>query len=430
MGTAALVLLAALGSRLAAEPPPAGNTPVVKVRQLPGGVPADAALKPTVSIPVAPLGFTPPASFFLGQRNSLVSLDFVDEDRLLFTFRVPGLIRRTAVEGEPSSEQSEIRQIRALVLRLPSGTIDTEAIWTVHDRARYLWMLRDGHFLLRDGNTVEQGDASLDLKPILRLPGPVLWLEIDPEEQFIVTSSREADTGTPQSGQHSSYFIEEPPPPDILLRVVRHETGKVLLESRVGSLTHLAFNSEGYVEALRSHGTTWVLNLNLFTGGSRLLGQVQSTCMPQMDFVAPTRMLATTCGLNGERQLGAILTTGELQWIDQAQSTSVWPVLVRSADGSRLVDETLEATRPIGTTNPLDPDAVRGQAVRVLDAATGDLLLQTAASPVYDAGGNVALSPRGRRLAVLNNGALEIYDLPAPASPAAGPNPQGQSGAR
>ena len=54
-------------------------------------------------------------SVYLGQRNSFVSLDFLDEDRLLFTFRVPGLIHRDAA-GE-----SEERQIRAVVLALPSG---------------------------------------------------------------------------------------------------------------------------------------------------------------------------------------------------------------------------------------------------------------------------------------------------------------------
>lgn len=424
-GTAALVLTAALGRTVPAEPPAQAGAPVVKVRQLPGGVPADAGLKPAFSIPVIPLGYTAPASFYLGQRNSMVSLDFVDENRLLFTFRVPGLIHRSAAEGEASAGPSEIRQIRALVLRLPAGTIDTEAVWTVHDRARYLWMLRDGHFLLRDGNSVQQGDANLDLKPILRLPGPLLWLEVDPEEQFIVTSSREAPLAAARPGQHSSYFTEDANPPDILMRVVRRETAKVLLESRVRALTHLAFNSEGYVEALRSRGTTWVLNLNLFAGGSRLLGQVQSTCMPRIDFLSPNRMLATTCGLNGERRLGSVLTTGELQWIDEAQPASVWPELARAADGSRLVEETLESAHPVNAGSPLDLDALRGQAVRVLDAASGDLLLQAPASPVYDAGGNVALSPSGRRLAVLNHDALEIYDLPPAASLAAGPNPSG-----
>ena len=41
----------------------------------------------------------------------------MDEDRLLFTFRVPGLIHRQLKVGE--SDQTDERQIRAVVLTCP-----------------------------------------------------------------------------------------------------------------------------------------------------------------------------------------------------------------------------------------------------------------------------------------------------------------------
>src|ERR1700747_2234378 len=49
--------------------------------------PVRATLQPTFTIPIEPLGFTPPAAFYLGLRYSLASLDFFDEDHLLLTFR-------------------------------------------------------------------------------------------------------------------------------------------------------------------------------------------------------------------------------------------------------------------------------------------------------------------------------------------------------
>src|SRR5690348_6319025 len=122
------------------------------------------------TIPVEPLGFFAPGAIYQGQRESLVSLDFLDEDHLLFTFHAPGLIRR---EGNPAADNE--RQIRAVVLALPSGTLNAEALWTVHDRGRYVWMLSDGHFLLRDQNTLKLGDASLELRPSLQFQGPLLW---------------------------------------------------------------------------------------------------------------------------------------------------------------------------------------------------------------------------------------------------------------
>ena len=40
------------------------------------------------------------------------------------------------------------------------------------------------------------------------------------------------------------------------------------------------------------------------------------------------------------------------------------------------------------------------------------------ASPVLTAGQNVALSPDGKRFAIVRNGAVEVYDLPPVSLPA------------
>ena len=165
--------------------------PQVKARFLTNHFPDRPSLAPITSIPLVPLGFTAPSSNYLGARNTFVSLDFIDENQLLFTFRVPGLIHRDLKTGAESNE----REIRAVVLKLPQGTgeaqVEAEALWTVHDRLRYLWPLKNGHFLLRDRNSLLQGDATLALKPFLDFPGSLLWVELDPAQQFLVTNSHE-----------------------------------------------------------------------------------------------------------------------------------------------------------------------------------------------------------------------------------------------
>ena len=94
-------------------------TPQVKPRFLTNHFPDRPSLAPVASIPLVPLGFTAPSSNYLGARNTFVSLDFIDEDQLLFTFRVPGLIHRDLKTGAESNE----REIRAVVLKLPQGTV-------------------------------------------------------------------------------------------------------------------------------------------------------------------------------------------------------------------------------------------------------------------------------------------------------------------
>jgi hypothetical protein len=382
--------------------------------------PVRSSLPPAFTIPIEPLGFSAPGEFYLGARNTLVSLDFLDEDRLLFTFRVPGLIHRDLTVADPSSE----RQIRAVILRISQGTVQAEALWTVHDRSRYLWMLDDGQFLFRDRDNLQLGDATLQLKPFLHFPGPVLWVELDPSRKFVVTGSAEPPGTASKAGDVPSPATagaalvgeekQAPSEPDMVLRILRRDSGKVMLVSHIRSAVHLPINGDGYLETLRSRGMAWILNLNYFSGGSTLLGSVESVCSPMLDFVSPREFLATTCGPGGDPRLVAMTTNGHRLWEDPASGSSVWPILVMGPDGSRMARETLMANHSVNASAPLGTDDIKGQAVDVFDAASGKIALRAQASPVFDAGGNVAISPTGRRVAVVMADGIQVFDLPAP----------------
>ena len=400
---------------------PANQARANKARSSPDRLPEKPTLPPAFTIAVDPLGFSAPGSIYLGQRWSMVSLDFLDEDRLLFTFHVPGLMLRETGDNAWGDQ----RQIRALVLALPAGRVESEALWTVHDRSRYLWMLKDGHFLLRDRDGLEQGDATLELKPYLRFPGPLLRLEMDPTQQFLVTNSREPAEAAQKPGQ-----VPSPPTaqasvtvdgqksggsPDLVLRILRRDSGEVMLVSRVRSAVHLPINSDGYLESLRGNGEQWLLNLDYFRGGSTVLGRVNSSCAPAFDFVSQRELLVTACASSGGRKLVAMATDGRRLWEDSTSPAAIWPLLVMAPDGSRLAQETLAVTHAVNAYSPLESEDVKGQVVRVFDAANGKLALEAPASPVLDAGGNVAISPSGRRVAVLNAGAIQVFELPTPA---------------
>lgn len=393
-----------------------------KEHTLPDRLPDRPTVPPALTIPSEPLGFSAPGLIYLGQRWSLASLDFLDENHLLFTFRVPGLIHREA----GAKQDSEEHQIRAVVLSLPAGTVLAEALWTVHDHARYLWMLKDGHFLLRDRDGIMQGDASLELKPLLQFPGPLLWLELDPTQQFMVTNSLEPVAPAAKPGDASSASTTasgadaDGPQPvgqaDVVVRILRRDSGQVMLVSRVRSTVHLPINAEGYLEGQRANSGHWMLNLKYFGGGSKVLGRMDSICSPTFDFVSQQEVLATACAPLGEEKLVAMSTDGRKLWDGLTTNNTIWPLVITAADGSRLAREALAVTHPVNPYSPLSQEDIKGQLVLVFDAANGKMELATSASPALDAGGNVAISPSGRRVAVLNDGAIQVFDLPAPAA--------------
>ena len=380
-----------------------------------------ASQAPAFRIPVEPLGFFAPGAIYEGQRESMVSLDFLDEDHLLFTFHAPGLIRR---EGNPAAANA--RQIRAVVLALPTGGVTSEALWSVHDRDRYLWMVNDGRFLLRDRGDLKVGDASLELSPLFHFRGPLLWVEVNPTQDLLVTESHEAadvkaKTGDVQSPPSASTQItvdgDEPnAQPDLVLRILRRATGQVMLASRIRKTVHLAFNSEGYVETLRGNGHEWVLNLNYFSGGSRIIGKIDSMCAPSVEFISNPEVLVTGCNPDESRRMVAMSTDGKRLWSASKPPTQIWPRLIMAPNGLRLARETLLATHPVNTMSPLSFDDVKAQWVEVYDASSGKPELTAPASPILDGGGNVAISPSARRVAILDSGAIQVYELTAPAA--------------
>jgi hypothetical protein len=316
------------------------------------------------------------------------------------------------------------RQIRAVVLAVQSGAVAAEALWTVHDRMRYLWMLKDGHFLLRDRDGLKQGDATLELHPLLRFPGPLLRVEMDPSQQLLITTSREPVTAVAKPGDVASAPTAQAnmtvdgqkadAPAELVVRILRRDSGKVMLVSRLRSAVHLSINSDGYIESLRGIGGQWLLNLNYFTGGTTALGRVNSACSPNFDFISQRELLVTACDGSGGQKLVAMATDGRRLWENLSSPQAIWPMLVMAPDGSRLARETLAVTHGVNAYSPLDAEDIKGQLVRVFDAADGKVALEAPANPALDAGGNVAISASGRRVAVLNAGAIEIFDLPAP----------------
>jgi hypothetical protein len=206
----------------------------------------------------------------------------------------------------------------------------------------------------------------------------------------------------------------DPVQTDLVVRILRRESGQVMLVSRVRSTIHLPINADGYLESLRANGEQWLLNLNYFRGGSTALGRVDSSCSPVFDFVSQREVLVTACTPSGARRLVAMDTGGRRLWENLTPAEAIWPQVVMSPDGSRLALETLAVTHAVNAYAPFDREDIKGQLVRVFNAANGKVALESPASPALDAGGNVAISPSGLRVAVLNAGALQIFDLPAP----------------
>jgi hypothetical protein len=155
-----------------------------------------------------------------------------------------------------------------------------------------------------------------------------------------------------------------------------------------------------------------------FRGGNRIISKVDSMCSPSIEFISNPEILVTTCNPDSSRWMIAMSTEGKRLWNVSRPGTQIWPRLVVAPNGLRIARETLLVNHDVSTITPLSFDDVKEQRVEVYDAATGRVDLSAPATPILDGGGNVAISPSARRVAILDAGAIQVYELAAPTSAA------------
>ena len=195
---------------------------------------------------------------------------------------------------------------------------------------------------------------------------------------------------------------------------------KPLAESSAKVPTLLPLMGDGLLDLLegRTQGS-WVMRDVPFEGKPQTVAEVRSSCQPSARPLSASVVLMVGCyGDGDDRQVIAVSTKDGELWRDRWQNRFVWGWFDSAANGSRFLYESLQVNRQISTFDALYPEDVQAQMAGVYDTESGKLVLVRDASPVLTAGQNVALSPDGKRFAILRNGVIEVYDLPPVSAPA------------
>jgi hypothetical protein len=416
--------------------------------------PPPPAVGPEERILVGPLGYRPPGSLYMLSGRAFSSLDFIDAHHLLFTFHQPRLMRRESNPDRLDDDQI----IQAVILSLPGGTVQASSEWRMHDRWRYLWPLGGGKFLVRQKNSYSLTDASLKLHPYIDVPTPILSTEVSPDGRVLVIEHQYERHTAEQHHKleaQAQQYGEPPPPEDTQITVVNIASREVLAALRTESPINVPITSTGYVgvakdkdEAQGLAGVTgdkgeaqgvakdkgegqgvakdkgpggfddqFLVRFVPFSGDSLILGRVASVCTPHENFLNQKALVIESCGPKaGDIFLDAWTTDGKKLWTGRRDGHLVWPTFAYSRKGDRFALSMLHISHLIDLLDSLNDEDVREQVIQVFDSATGALLMATNASPILTAGQNFALSEDGERLAVLREGAIEIYNVPSPAA--------------
>lgn len=373
--------------------------------------PAAPELKPAARIEVAPLGYSAPSGFYLTYRLTSASLGFFDNDHLLFTFRVGGLLKR--LPGDPGDDDDQ--QIRAVVLDIGSGKVVQRAEWRMHDRSQYVWPFTDQKFLVRIRDSLYLTDQSLVLTPYLTFDHELRSVQVSPDRRMLVVET--LDPAKLSSESASSETLSPPEPVDVA--VVPTGSTKAVMTSWSRRAVVLPVMGDGLMEVLEGRQMgSWAIRNVPFQGSPAILAELKSSCQPSVQPVSASVALVLGCFQNSDdRPVDAISVKGKDLWRDRWGNRYVWGWFDYAANGSRFAYESVLVNHAVSVFDVLDTTDVAAQMVGVYDTETGKPVLVKDASPVLTAGQNVALSPDGMRFAVLRAGAIEVYDLPPVSAP-------------
>jgi hypothetical protein len=384
--------------------------------------------KPATRINLEDVGFQPLSSRYLLDGSSMLSLHYVDDTHVLLTYGAKRLIPR--IPNDPPTDQD--RNVDVLLLELPSGKVVARAEWLFHDHGQYLWSLGHGEFLLRTRDTFTTFAPLRNLAsgkpfqqfPFLHTDRRVIAVILSPDNTFLTVESTDpiplVDPDPPSA--FASVFGPEPNKPTrVQLNFYRlglpDESGQVL--PRVAGIAlarhaiELPLTSEGLLNVLDQGHQSWAFDFKAYHGKRSELALFDSTCRPSPRFISPSEFLVFGCHGGTTRQLlAAFNLRGDATWQMALTGTYVAPTFVFAPAAGRFALGRLIINSAAVGIDSIDPSMVQAEAVDVIQNDSGRTLFHIECTPAARAGQNFALSPDGMNLAVIHEGALEIYALP------------------
>ena len=116
-----------------------------------------------------------------------LSLNFLDDDHVLFTFNPKRMFARLP-DCPPTHED---RLVHAALYEVSTGRLVRETELYLHDSRRYLWSFGEGRVLLRRLNSFYVVDSDLHEKLLLSSADQVLWTSVTPDGRQIILETAE-----------------------------------------------------------------------------------------------------------------------------------------------------------------------------------------------------------------------------------------------
>ena len=388
----------------------------------------DLTPQPWVTMSLRTLGVPSIPESFLQVGASMLTLDLVDDTHLLLTFSSRGLVPRD--KDDLPGEES--RMVAAELVELPTGKILAHADWKMHDHGRYLWRMGKGRFLMRTRNKL------FVIAPLSRLntPDPLRPLPfpsrdgmpvaavISPDMTMLTVETKPPEKKAKIATAAGTIVVNDPKP-TVMLDFYRLNGGDApgvpLSLTPSGSVRApgplmLPMDADGYLWPNEGQHGRWPVSFNEFGGREVKIGAIDSSCPPRLQMVSRFEFLAFTCrGTESRVRLKSYGMDGHETWEETLSGTYGLPELAFAPEAGRFALSRIMSPSGDLMLGQIIPDGAT-QEVRVYQTESGELLLKVPTTPVTRYAENFDLSLDGSVAAVVSNGTVQVYKLPAPSA--------------
>jgi hypothetical protein len=380
--------------------------------------------EPPLLIPLDPLGVPAPQPKLLAAGATLYTLNFVDDTHVLLTYFTRGLLTRL-----PDAEASDYDGLVAgVLLELPTGKVLAQTEWRVRDRNTYLWPLGHGRFLFRVRSVLTVLDPLGNLasgeafkaEPFATMPRRIGYITTSPGADLL-----SIETVPPlkhaTGGQASVAFDDEQPRrPDVEISFYRltvkdghlhHDLAGTLAAN---NLIAIPANADGYLMSLKESDAVYNFDFVSHDGKKLELSPFDTSCTPHAYWISRSEFVAFGCQVSGGKPtLAGFNLKGENAWISVLGGQQLAPSIVASPASGRFALQRIVLSATAQNVENLLPEEMTGQEITVFQSYDGQPLQKVNATPIQRGGQNFDLAPGGQALAVLQNGNIAVYKLPA-----------------
>jgi hypothetical protein len=162
----------------------------------------------------------------------------------------------------------------------------------------------------------------------------------------------------------------------------------------------------------------WTVSFYAFAPAGKknpvVVGQMHSSCQPRLLIASRSEYVSLTClGADSHMKLATYGFDGHENWEEPMDLDSSIAFAFAPSSGRFAMSRITTVTAPT-EVNGLQGDPSFKQEVRIYQTESGDLVLKATTTPAFKTAENFDLSPDGKIAALVQNGEIAIYQLPAP----------------